>query len=101
MTDEIHVNDVGTRLIITIKESGSAVDISSATSLQIVIKSPDTTTSTKNASLYTDGTDGKITYILTSGDVSVSGRYKIQAIVQIDGGTYYSSIYTFKVHCNL
>ena len=33
MADEIHVNDIGTRFLITVKDDGSAVDISSASAL--------------------------------------------------------------------
>ena len=40
MADEIHVNDIGTRFLITVKDDGSAVDISSASALQINFRKP-------------------------------------------------------------
>ena len=38
MASEIHVDDVGTRFLITIKEDDVAIDISTATSISIYIK---------------------------------------------------------------
>lgn len=101
MASEIHVNDIGTQFIVTVKDDGAVVDISSATSLVIIFKKPDQTTSNKTATLYTDGTDGKMTYSTVSGDLNQAGNYKIQGKVTLSGGVYYTSIGSFKVHCNL
>lgn len=101
MASEIHVNDIGTQFIVTVKDDGAVVDISSATSLVIIFKKPDQTTSNKTATLYTDGTDGKMTYSTVSGDLNQTGNYKIQGKVTLSGGVYYTSIGSFKVHCNL
>jgi len=101
MSDRIHVNDIGTQIILTVLEDGAAYDISSATTLQIIIKKPDTTTLTKTASFFTDGTDGKMVYISVSGDFDVPGYYKIQGKVIIGGSTFYTTTSTFKVYCNL
>jgi len=101
MASEIHANDVGTQLVVTVKDDGAIVDISSATSLIIVLKKPDQTTQNKTAILYSDGTDGKMTYSTILGDLDQPGNYKIQGIVHLSGGTYYTSIGSFRVHCNL
>ena len=101
MASQIHVGDIGTTLIVTILENGSVVDISSATSLQIVIRKPDATTLTKTGVLTTDGTDGKMQYISIAGDFDQSGNYRIQGKVELTGGNYSSSVGSFKVHCNL
>lgn len=101
MPREIHTEDIGTEFRVTIKDNDVAVDISSATVLNIIFKKPDGTELVVNADLYTDGTDGIIYYRVVSGDLDQSGVFKIQAYVEISGGAYYSSISSFKVYCNL
>lgn len=101
MASEIHVNDIGTQLIMTVKDDGEIVDISGATLLQVILKKPDGQTYTKTGTLYTNGTDGKMYYTSIGGDFSAAGNYKIQGKVTIPGGTYYTSISDFKVYCNL
>lgn len=101
MASEIHVGDVGTQLIMTVKDDGVVVDISSASLLQVIIRKPDGQSYTKTGTLYTDGTDGKMYYTSISGDFNAAGTYKIQGKVILIGGTYYTSISDFKVYCNL
>jgi hypothetical protein len=101
MASYIHEGDIGTKLLITIKDDGSVVDISSASSLSIFIKRPDGTMLTRTGTLETDGTDGKIYYIIVAGDLNDAGLYKIQAQVILTSGAFYSSTANFKVHCNL
>lgn len=101
MSEEIHVGDVGTEFRITILEGAAVVDLSSASSIDIIIKRPDGTLITANGSLYTDGTDGIIYYNILVGDLDQGGIYKIQAVVTIGAATYSSSIGSFKVMCNL
>ena len=101
MASQIHIGDVGTTLVGTVLDDGSAVDISSASVLQMIIKKPDQTTLTKTASLNTDGTDGKMKYVTVTDDIDQVGNWKIQGKVVIGSATYYSSVSTFKVHCNI
>jgi hypothetical protein len=101
MSDEVHVNDIGTEFRITLTEEGTAVDISAATSLQILIRKPSDTLLELEADLYTDGTDGVITYTSVDGDLDEVGTHKIQGKIEIDGGVFYSSIGSFKVHHNV
>lgn len=101
MASYIHEGDIGTKLLITMKDDGSVVDISSASSLSIFIKRPDGTMLTRSGTLETDGTDGKMYYIVVAGDLNDAGLYKIQAQVILTSGSFYSSTATFKVHCNL
>ena len=78
--------DVGTQIIFTVREwpIGTApvantlapvVNLAAATSLKLVIIPPPpiltqgAATKTATATLYTDGTDGKITYTTISGDI--------------------------------
>ena len=101
MASQIHVGDIGTTLVGTVLDGGAAVDISSASSMQMIIKKPDQTSMTKTAINYTDGTDGKMKYVTVTDDIDQVGNYKIQGKVVIGSATYYSSVSTFKVYCNI
>tara|TARA_E500000331_G_scaffold288912_1_gene284495 strand:- start:651 stop:956 length:306 start_codon:yes stop_codon:yes gene_type:complete len=101
MASEIHVNDVGTRFLITIKEDSSIVDISNADSLSVFIRKPDDGLLARSGNLYTNGTDGKIYYDIASGDLNAAGHYRLQGRVATPSGTYYTNIYHFQVHCNV
>ena len=101
MSDEIHVEDVGTEFRILITEEGTAVDLSTATLLQIIFRKPDSTTLEVDADYYTDGTDGLIKYNVVDGDIDQAGQWRIQAYVEVGSAKYCSSTGTFKVLCNL
>lgn len=101
MASEIHEGDIGTKLLVTIIDDGDIVDISSASSLSLFIKKPNGTILTRPATLETDGTDGKMYYITVVGDIDKAGVYKIQGLVVLLNGSFYTSTATFKVHCNL
>jgi len=101
MASEIHEDDIGTKLLVTVTDDGVVVDISVASALDIYVKKPDGTVLSRTGVLETDGTDGKMYYITVAGDTDVAGTYKIQGRVVLPGGSYYTSTGTFKVHCNL
>lgn len=101
MASQIHKDDVGTKLLVTVTDDGVAVDISSASSLEIIIRKPDGELLTRTGVLESSGTDGKMYYITVSEDLDEAGHYKIQGKVVLPSGTFYTSISTFKVHCNL
>jgi hypothetical protein len=101
MASEIHVNDIGTKFLATIKDDGEVVDVSSAISVTMMFKKPDDEVVQKAGVFDSDGTDGKIYYSTVVGDLDEAGQYKLQAKVVLSTGTYYTDIYTFKVHCNL
>lgn len=103
--EEVRYNDIGTVFLITVNDyvngALSPLDLSSATSLQIILKSPSGLTYTKTASFYTNGTDGKIVYTTINGDLNETGTWNIQSKVTIPAGTFRSDISTFKVYENL
>ena len=101
MASEIHVNDIGTKFLVTIKDDGSIVDVSGASSILMKFRKPDDAVVTKNGLLESDGTDGQVYYNTQAGDLDQAGLYKLQVTVQLPAGTYYTDIHTFKVHCNL
>ena len=101
MSQSIRVNDTGTEFRIQITDEDVAVDLSSATTLQLIFKKPSGETLTVDAQLYTDGTDGIIYYNTVDGDIDESGVWKLQSYVVVGSAAYSSTVGTFKVECNL
>ena len=99
--NEIHQDDVGTKFLVTIYDDSSVVNVSGASTKQIIFKKPDGTKLTKSAAFNSDGTDGKIYYTAVTDDLDEIGTYEIQGKVVITDGTFYTDIQTFKVHRNL
>jgi len=99
--NEIHLNDVGTQFLLTVTDGSTAVDISSASVKQIIIKKPSGTKITANTAFTSDGTDGKMSYTTVTDDLDEAGSYKLQGKVVISDGTFYTDITNFKVHRNL
>lgn len=99
----VHVGDVGTLLVVTVQdENGAVVDISTASTKQILLKKPDKTTLlTKAASFATDGKDGVLNYTTIAGDVDQAGDWQIQAKVILPTGTWFSTVSTFQVDADL
>ena len=103
--EEVHYNDIGTVILVTIKDcvSGTAtvLNVSAASTLVLILQSPSGTSTTKTASFNTDGTDGKIKYTSVDGDFNEVGTWRIQAKVVMGGGTFRSDVGTFRVYENL
>jgi len=98
---EIHLDDIGTVFEVALKDCDEIVDVSQASAMYIIFQKPDGTSTTKTAGFTTDGTDGKVRYITTSGDLNLIGGWKIQAKVTLPSGTWSSNISKFKVYSNL
>jgi hypothetical protein len=98
---EIHVNDVGTALVVTITdETGAAVNVAAATNIKVYLTKPDGTVLTKTGVLDDDGTDGKIKYVTQAGDLSVKGAWKIQAAVTLGSASWSTRQAAFQVHAS-
>ena len=78
----VHQNDVGTLFRITVTEKvwnaatecwDTAVDISDATSTEILFLLPSGKVKVRPAAFSSDGTDGKIEYTTTAGDIDEAG----------------------------
>lgn len=98
---EIHVDDLGTQFILTIKDGEDVVDLSTTSVKQILFHKPDGTILTKDATYYTDGTDGKIYYATVDGDLDLVGSWRLQAYIGIGSSRWHSDIARFTVHPNL
>lgn len=96
----IFVGDIGTIFILEIVEDvdgvDTAVDVSGATTKQIIFKKPDKTIDTQTAAFTTDGTNGKIQYASQASDIDATGQWAIQGKVVLSGGTFFSSIIGFR-----
>ena len=92
MTDTININDIGTDLQVTITETDAAVDISTATTLQVILKKPSGPEVTKTASLLNTGTDGILHYTTVSGDIDEKGEWSYRAKVTFSASQVYHSI---------
>lgn len=102
MQADCHVGDIGTQFILEIRDELDAiVDLSTASSLQMVFKNQTDAKVTKTATLYTDGKDGKIKYVTINGDLNRPGQWQIQAQVVIADATWSSDIGSFRVAANL
>lgn len=101
MPSEIHVNDIGTRFLFTVKDNGDIVNVSGAPLITIIFKKPSDSIIYRSGLIYSNGTDGQIYYDTVSGDLDEAGYYKLQGRIGLTSGTYYTDIHTFQVHCNI
>lgn len=99
--NEIHVGDVGTTIVVTVKDGSSVVDMSGATGKFLYLKPTNGTLLTKTASFYTDGSDGKIKYTTIAGDMSIPGPWELQAYVQFGSNSWKSDVKKFTVYPNI
>jgi hypothetical protein len=95
------LNDIGTKFLLTIQDTGTAVDLSTTTAKTIKFRKPSGTVLTKTASFNTDGVDGKIYYTSVSGDLNEVGRWTVQAVLTFGTLVYSSDVGTFLVGDNL
>ena len=98
---EIHTYDIGTVFEVTLLDTDVAVDVSAASSKEIIFLKPDGTSVTKTAEFGTTGIDGIIKYTTIEDDLDTVGGWKLQAKVTLPTGTWSSDISKFKVYSNL
>jgi hypothetical protein len=100
--NEIHVDDLGTKFVVTVKDGATVINVSAATTKEIIFKKPSGTKLTTTASFETDGSDGVLIYTTTGTELDEAGTYKIQAHVVLSAGNdFHSDISTFKVYRNI
>ena len=103
--EEVHYNDIGTVILVTVNDcvsgTSTVLDLSGASTLELILQSPSGSSTTKTAIFDTDGTDGKIKYLSVDGDFNEVGTWRIQAKIAIGGGIFRSDVGTFRVYENL
>ena len=99
----IHNGDVGTiiRLTITEDDDTTAIDVSGASVKKFYFLKPDNTKENVTAEFDSTGVDGKLKYTTIAGDIDTTGRWQVQAYVEIGAAKYYSTKTTFIVQSNL
>jgi len=98
----VHNGDVGTIFRLTIKDTaGTAIDVSTATVKYIYFQDPSGNKSQETAAFYTDGTDGKIQYTTTAGDIDLVGTWMVQGYVETSLGKFWTEKDSFKVYSTL
>ena len=74
----VPVGSVGAKIVVTLTdENGAVLDLSGATSIVFYARDEENTTQITNAAagaLYTDGTDGKVSFTLTSTEADTIRR---------------------------
>jgi hypothetical protein len=101
---EIHIGDHTTYIITVKDENGGIVDISTATTIEMILdhKHHSKAPVTKTATLTTDGTDGKMQWKDDGTTVDTSGTWRIQGrVVMLDGSTYKTDISSFVAYRNI
>lgn len=94
----IHVGDIGTVFIVTIKEGGVVKPISAATGMEFVFERPDKTSFVKDGVWTTDGTDGKVEYTTEDGTIlDQAGQWDFQVVLTFPNGQWTSSKMRFHV----
>lgn len=102
MADELRVGAIGAAIRATVRENGSALDVSGASTKQLVFKKPDGTKVTQTATFYTDGTDGVLQYTTVSGDIDQAGSWQCQAyLAGLSGFSGYTDPDSLRVKPNL
>lgn len=100
--NQVQKNNIGTVFRVTFIDCDAAViDISAATTKEIIFKTPDGTRLAKAGSYATNGTDGKLDYASESGFLSVTGVWSIQGHVIIGAQDLYTEVDTFGVLNNI
>ena len=92
-------DDAGTVIEVTITDAaGVVLDISDATTRELIFRRPYTTArAPKAATFTTEGTDGKIQYTTVVTDLDVPGTWEVQAHIITPSGNWRSTVKTFTV----
>ena len=98
---EIHIENIRTKLRITIHDENGVRDVSDASSIEFIFTKSDGTKVEKNAEFVTDGSDGKVEYGFVSGDLNTRGQWRYQLRETQNSNVFYTDIGTFKVFPNL
>lgn len=102
MSVDLHVNDYGTVLEFTVKDQdANTLDLSEATGKSLVFSKPDGTTETVSLSFTTDGSDGKVQYTIAQNLLDTAGTWRMQLVLTLSAGVWYSDITEMKVEPNL
>jgi len=101
MADLISKDDIGVEFRASILQDGSGVNIASATTKKLIFKKPTGNTLTVTASFYTNGSDGVLSYISTSGDLNEAGLWRLQGHIILGTNNWKTEISPFFIYPNI
>jgi BppU N-terminal domain len=102
MVTTIQSNSTGTVFRRTLlKEDGSVLDLTGATTLELVFTRPNETTFTRTASVVGPATDGTIEYVGLNAEFDMVGPWRWQARAVIPSGEWWDEVFDFNVRPNL
>ena len=96
---EIHKDDIGTQFTASFLDGTATVNVSGATTKQLLFVKP---SGAIVIQIGSDGTDtNQLTYTTVTGDLNETGEFKLQGFITIGGSSWHSDISTFTVHPNV
>ena len=98
---EIHQNDVGTIIRTLVKLNGVTADLSWYYTKYFIFLKPNGQKLTKDVEFYTNGTDGLVQYTTQSGDLDITGIWRLQLYLENQFGNWKTDCISFKVHENI
>lgn len=98
---QVHLNDIGTSFRCTVEDDSGVVDISTASTLQLIFRKPSGTIITRTAVLVSGGVDGIMEYVTVSGDIDETGFWQYQGRVVIGSNSWKTDIKNEQVYANL
>lgn len=95
--ERIHVGDVGTRFLATIKdESGAIVSLAGGT-VTMKFKKPNGEVLTRAGTLVGDGSTGQAEYFSVAGDLSLNGSWVWRCYAEVPAGKWHTDPEHFTV----
>ena len=103
MVYDLQVGAIGAVITIGLAEDGVAIDLTNATTIDMILKGPRGPARVRTASVVGSAANGVVQYATVAGDVAHAGRLSVQVHVEFDGGTteFWSSVEEFDVGANL
>jgi hypothetical protein len=98
MSAEIHIGEVGTQFVVTVKDQdGAIVPLDTAVVKKIRFRRPNGTVFERAAGFVTNGADGQISYTSVAADLDTKGDWRLQGYVEVFGGKWWTDEHTFAV----
>lgn len=102
MAYDLQVGAVGAVITLTLTEDGAAVDLTNATTTEIILRGGQGSRLTRTATRSAPYSSGVLVYTTVAGDVAYAGKLRVQGHVEFSGGSeFWSSVIEFDVGPNL
>ena len=79
-SEEIHVGDIGTAMIVTLREHGEILDLAEFETITFTLTRPDGTACGGPGEILDAGA-GRVQYLTVAGDLSMAGLWTVQVQV--------------------